>query len=246
MRIALHCGVDPENLGLAYDRSWSDQTRLRNVLRSHPLLRDKIFPEKTSAATWDAGLQNFVSSGEHVILSGSLESNRSSSGPFFKVSLNPLKFELPHRLNRRFGSDRFLEILIPAPSKSLSESSADHLIQWLIKPHFFLGRKWSPFFIRKADPKKRAKVEVFGPEPKLEYMERVYLFAEDGNEFRRRVGDEYPPKGEDVDSHTELSRPDMLDWLLQPRENEKQPYLKLFSRIALGMSPIFLFWRTSR
>lgn len=163
MRVALHCGVDIEDLDLTYDESWTDQTRLRAILVNHPLLRGKGLPEKTSANTWKAGLQNFVNGGQYVVLSASLKMNDSSSnGPFFKVVLNPLKFELPHRLDRRFGSDRFLEISIPS-SRSLSDS--DYLVEWLVKnPHFFLGRKWAPFFIRKADPKKRTKDETFGPE----------------------------------------------------------------------------------
>lgn len=238
MRVALHCGVDVEDLDLTYDRSWTDQTRLRAILVNHPLIRGKGLPEKTNANTWKAGLQDFVSGGQHVVLSASLKPSDSTSGPFFKVALNPLKFELPHRLDRRFGSDRFLEISIPSPSRSLSESSADYLVEWLVKnPHFFLGRKWAPFFIRKADPKKKAKDESFGPESKTEYLERVYLFAEDGNEFHQRIASGYPPKGEHADGHTKLSRTDMLSWLLQPSANARQPYLKLFSRIALGMDP---------
>ncbi|RYP06587.1 hypothetical protein DL765_009423 [Monosporascus sp. GIB2] len=237
LRIALHCGVDLEELGLTYDESWTDQTRLRSVLKSHPLLRDKNFSERTNTDTWNASLQDFTSGGQHVVLSASLETSRTTTGPFFKISLNPLKFELPHRLDRRFGSDRFLEILVPSPSRNLSESSTDYLIEWLVNhPHILLGRKWAPFFIRKADPKKQTKDDGFGPEPKPEYVERVYLFAEDGNEFHQPRGEEYPPKGEPVGSHSTLSRSGLLSWMLQPQENERQPYLKLFSRIALSLS----------
>ena len=239
MRIALRSGVDPQELDLAYDDSWTDQTRLRAAVRDHPLLRGKALPEKSSEAAWKAGLGDFVSAGQYVVLSASLETNRSPNGPFFKVSLNPLKFEFPHRLDRRFGSDRFLEISIPSASRSLGESSTDCIIEWLVKhPHHLLGLKWAPFFIRKADPKKRGKEEGFGPEPKLEYLERVYLFAEGGNGFQPRSKGEYPPKGERADNHTNLPRTGLLSWLLQPKHNAKQPYLKLFSRIALGMSPI--------
>ncbi|RYP73826.1 hypothetical protein DL771_003404 [Monosporascus sp. 5C6A] len=239
LRIALHCGVDLEELSLTYDESWTDQTRLRSMLKSHPLLRDKNFPERANTDAWNAGLQDFTNGGQHVVLSASLETSSTTTGPFFKVSLNPLKFELPHRLDRRFGSDRFLEILVPSPSRNLSESSTDYFIEWLLNhPHILLGRKWAPFFIRKADPKKRAKDDGFGPEPKPEYVERVYLFAEDGNEFHRPRGEEYPPKGEPVGSHSRLSRSGLLSWMLQPRENGRQPYLKLFSRIALSRTPI--------
>ncbi|RYO81292.1 hypothetical protein DL766_009764 [Monosporascus sp. MC13-8B] len=235
LRIALHCSVDLEELGLTYDESWTDQTRLRSMLKSHPSLRDKNFPEGTNTDAWNASLQDFTSCGQHVVLSASLETSRTTTGPFFKVSLNPLKFELPHRLDRRFGSDRFLEILVPSPSRNLSESSADYLIGWLVNhPHILLGRKWTPFFIRKADPKKQARDDGFGPEPKPEYMERVYLFAEDGNEFHQPRGEEYPPKGEPVGSHSRLSRSGLLSWVLQPQKNGSQPYLKLFSRIALN------------
>ncbi|RYP41058.1 hypothetical protein DL767_001219 [Monosporascus sp. MG133] len=239
LRIALHCGVDLEELGLTYDESWTDQTQLRSMLKSHPLLRDKNFPGRTNTDVWNASLQDFMNGGQHVVLSASLETSSTTTGPFFKVSLNPLKFELPHRLDRRFGSDRFLEILVPSPSRNLSESSADYLIEWLVNhPHILLGRKWAPFFIRKADPKKRAKDDGFGPEPKPEYVERVYLFAEDGNEFHQPRGEEYPSKGEPVGSHSRLSRSGLLSWMLQPQQNGSQPYLKLFSRIALSRTPI--------
>lgn len=236
MRIALRSGVDLQQLDLTYNDSWTDQTRLRAAVRDHPLLRGKALPEKSSEAAWKAALGDFVNAGQYVVLSASLETNRASNGPFFNVSLNPLKFESPHRLDRRFGSDRFLEISIPSASRSMGESSTDHIMEWLVKhSHHLLGLKWAPFFIRKADPKKRAKDEGFGPEPKLEYQERVYLFAEGGTGFRPRTKGEYPPKGEHADDHTKLSRTGLLSWLLQPRQNAKQPYLKLFSRIALGM-----------
>ena len=236
MRIALRSGVDPQDIDLPYSESWTDQTRMRAAVRDHPLLRGKALPEKSSEAAWKAGLGSFISAGQHVVLTASLEINRSTSGPFFKVSLKPLKFESPHRLDRRFGSDRFLEIAIPSVDRSLGETEADYIIEWLVRhPHHLLGRKWAPFYIRKADPKKRAKEEGFGPEPKLEYLERVYLFAEGGNGFYPRIRGEYPPKGENADSHTNLSRTGLLSWLLQPRVNAEQPCLKLFSRIALGM-----------
>ena len=241
MRIALRSGVESQDINLTYNDSWTDQTRMRAAVRDHPLLRGKALPEKSSEAAWKAGLGNFISTGQHVVLTASLEINRATSGPFFKISLNPLKFESPHRLDRRFGSDRFLEIAVPSVDRSLGETEADYIIEWLVKhPHQLLGRKWAPFYIRKADPKKRAKEEGFGPEPKLEYLERVYFFAEGGIGFHPRTRGEYPPKDEQADRHTNLSRTGLLSWLLQPRVNTSQPCLKLFSRIALGMAwPLF-------
>jgi hypothetical protein len=62
-----------------------------------------------------------------------------------------------------------------------------------------------------------------GREPSAIYKERIHFFAEN----RKSESNEGLPVS---------TASDMLDWLLHFKLNEDQPYLKLFSRIQLGLS----------
>ncbi|KAI1104663.1 RNA dependent RNA polymerase-domain-containing protein [Jackrogersella minutella] len=243
LRIALHCGIQMDDLRLEYDPSWTDQNTLWSRLQALPLFRGKTFPERSRPEAWTAALNDkFSTTQGAVILTASLTANTSKTGPLFFLRLSPLKLDLSHRLSRRFGSDRFLELVIPTMGsqdvKNFGESAVEGIQRWLVKDsHVLLGRVWTSFFLKPSLPKKINNENTLGPQTKTIYQERIYLFAEDGNDFNRpEARDHWSPKGEPVGMHTKMGRGDLIDWLLQVPNNQEQSVLKLFSRIALGLS----------
>ncbi|KAI1771292.1 RNA dependent RNA polymerase-domain-containing protein [Hypoxylon cercidicola] len=243
LRVALHCGIEMDNLRLEYDPSLTDQKTLWARLQALPVFRGKSFPEKSRHDAWTAALNDkFSTLDQVVVLTATLTANTSRTGPPFYLKLSPLRLELPHRLGRRFGSDRFLELVIPSlrspDVKNLGEAAVESIQRWLVDgPHILLGRIWTSFFVKDALPKKIINDNAMGPPSKTIYQERIYLFAEDGNDFHRlEAGNHWPSKGEPVDRHTRMGRGSLIDWLLQVPNNQEQSVLKLFSRIALGLS----------
>lgn len=238
-----------EDLDFRYEPALNDQTRLWDRLRRLSAFEGKSFPEKSKPEAWNAAMgDHFRTTDQIVVLTASLDLNAAKVGPLFKLSLQPLRLDLPHRLDRRFGSDRFLEILIPSlytkEMKTLSkgnEPAVIHAIQtWLIEgPHFLLGRVWRSFYVKQATPKKIYKDDTLRrPETITKLQERIYLFAEDGNDFILTEGvPSVSPKLQTSISHTKMKREHLLEWLLQIQQhdgNQKQSVYKLFSRIALG------------
>ncbi|KAI3336350.1 hypothetical protein HD806DRAFT_527959 [Xylariaceae sp. AK1471] len=245
MRVTLFCGVSMKDLHFQYEPILNDQNRLWERLRRLKIFEGKSFPEKSRPEAWSAAMSDhFRSTDRVVILTASLALNPSKDGPLFKLSLQPLKLDLPHRLDRRFGSDRFLEIIIPSTySRDMKkyEPAIDIIHNWLVRGvHVVVGRIWSSFYTKQALPKKIHKDDTLKPEVVTILQERIYLFAEDGNDFRRAEATQsVSPRLELSSSHTKMKRRHLLDWLLQiqqNRENQKQSVCKLFSRIALGLS----------
>jgi hypothetical protein len=237
------------DLRLPYEPDLNDQNRLWERLRRLKCFEGKSFPERSRPEAWSAAMsEHFRSTDQVVILAASLALNSSKDGPLFKLSLQPLKLDLPHRLDRRFGSDRFLEIVIPSTySREMKkyESGMDTIYNWLVSGvHVLAGRIWSSFYVKQALPKKIHKDDTLKPEVVTILQERVYLFAEDGNDFRRAEATQHvSPRLELSSAHTKMKRKGLLDWLLQIQqipENQKQPVCKLFSRIALGMPSFVL------
>ncbi|OTB06797.1 hypothetical protein M426DRAFT_318509 [Hypoxylon sp. CI-4A] len=243
LRIALHCGIQMDDLRFEYDPAFTDQKTLWVRLQALPIFQGKSFPEKTRPEAWTAALNDkFATTEQAVVLTASLTTNTSKSGPLFALRLSPLKLDLSHRLGRRFGSDRFLELIMPCINSQdlrfLGDSNIDDIQQWLVdESHVLLGRIWTAFFVKPSLPKKINSENTLGPQTKTIYQERVYLFAEDGNDFRRpETKHHWSPKGEPTGMHTRMGRGSLLDWLLQISNNQEQPILKLFSRITLGLS----------
>ncbi|KAI2469302.1 RNA dependent RNA polymerase-domain-containing protein [Annulohypoxylon bovei var. microspora] len=243
LRIALYCGIQMDDLRIDYDPSWTDQKTLWGRLQALPLFQGKSFPEKSQSKAWTAALNDkFSTTDEVVVLTASLATNASKNGPFFTLRLNPLRLDLSHRLSRRFGSDRFLELVIPSMNsqdlKFLGEPGIENIQRWLVnESHVLLGRVWTSFFLKPSLPKKINIDNTLVPQTKTIYQERIYLFAEDGNDFRRLgAGDHWSPKGEPPGMHTQMGRGSLIDWLLQVPNNQGQSVLKLFSRITLGLS----------
>ncbi|KAL2170755.1 hypothetical protein VTG60DRAFT_4503 [Thermothelomyces hinnuleus] len=209
------------------------------------VFRGKSFPERPSAEVFAAALTSFESRGNAVLMSAALEFNPEENGPLFLLDMRPLQFDEGCRLTRRFGPDRFLEVLIPSPTAlnappiiKKTEGAAEEIIRWLTQqPHFLVGRQWQAFFSKDAGYRKPAKDFTLGPDAKAIYKERVHFFAESGPNFRPVViRSRHDIPTDTAHQRTQLKVSQMLDWLLQLESNGEQPYLKLFSRIQLGLS----------
>ncbi|EAA29811.1 hypothetical protein GE21DRAFT_4945 [Neurospora crassa] len=259
-RLFMHCKVDleDESLGLKYDPSWStarDVTDIWKTLYRLDAFRGKPFPEKPPNDVFVTAMTgNFESKGSAVVLSAVLDYNpdNSPTAPLYLVKLKPLMFEQGCRLTRRFGPDRFFEILIPSPTStspsvppvvSKQPGAVEEVIQWLtMGQHSLVGRQWRAFFAKDAGYRKPLReFQLRAEDPKPIIKERVHFFAETGITFRPDVFKtrSVVPAEEPVEQRTEFKVSQMLDWLLQLDNNTWQPHLKLFSRIQLGLSKTY-------
>ncbi|CAG9992734.1 unnamed protein product [Clonostachys byssicola] len=248
-RAAAHCGVDVGEFDLMYEPNdaWHDQKKLRAQLATRSeLFRGKGLPPQSSDAVWAASLESFKSDTKVVVLSIEFNQAGKPSEPFYIAKLDPLHFRLGHRLDRRWGSDRLLEVTIPtlAPSKSFGleadreRERSKTIIRWLCgQAHYFLGRMWAPFFTR---PTKKPIKDVREPEKSGDqYLEQIYFFAIDGNSF---VGSSIPnrvPLQEEVEKlqeRTKMTLSELFEWSISGSQSGKQRVPKLFSRLALNLS----------
>ncbi|KAK3302761.1 RNA dependent RNA polymerase-domain-containing protein [Chaetomium strumarium] len=246
-RVCLHCNVDLEDNLLQYNAQWatSDISSIWRSLSQLDVFRGKSFPERPSAEAFAAALTgSFECRGRAVVLAATLQFNENKTGPLFLLNMQPLHLEDSCRLTRRFGADRFLEILVSSPTaaavvKAVKDEGVDQVIRWLSQTrHSLVGRQWQAYYTKDAGYRKPAKDVRLGPDAKPVCMERVHFFAESGHNFRRaplRRGSELPLETASQ-RRTEIRVSEMLDWLLQLERNEAQPHLKLFSRIQLGLS----------
>ncbi|KAK2017367.1 hypothetical protein LZ32DRAFT_600593 [Colletotrichum eremochloae] len=243
-RIALHCNVDLRDVHMTYDESWINYKQLWKTLLANPIFAGKSFPESSCPDAWAAAMSGFKTArGQHVVFSAALDqAPKAEKGPLFTLSMLPIALDQGCRLHRRFGSDRFLELLVPASDSwnapLNSPEASEEVTRWLSsRPHYFAGRQWRAFFSRDGGHKKPQKNLNLGPEPRPVYRERISLFAENGNNFHTvHPLDGTLPKSNMCEPRAKLSTCHMLDWLLQFDRNQEQPYLKLFSRIQLGLS----------
>ncbi|KAK1573560.1 RNA-directed RNA polymerase [Colletotrichum navitas] len=253
-RIAVHCNVDLGDVDMTYDESWINYKQLRKSLFAHPLFAGKAFPEQPCADAWKAAMSGFKTvRGQHVVFSAALDqAPNEKKGQVFILSMMPVSLDHGSRLRRHFGSDRFLELLVPASNSWTAPlnnpEASQEVIRWLSsKLHYFAGRHWRAFFSRDGGYKKPPKNLYLGPEPRPVFRERISLFAENGNNFHTvNTPGGTSPKDGTPELRVKLSTCRMLDWLLQFDRNQEQPCLKLFSRIQLGLSkttPIIVLGR---
>jgi len=262
-RIFVHCKIqDLGTLDMRYNPKWAgaggieamwDDLRRYDTEHPDPSLADSkrfhSFPEKPSADAFAAALSGFESRGNVVVMTASLDyvyklGNPALSGPLYRLDMRPLKLDPGCRLTRRFGPDRFFEILIPSPTAygapyAKMEGASDLIIDWITQgQHSLVGREWRAFYTQDSGYKKPTKEYRLGPEPKAVQKDRVHFFAETGHDFRRAPNNNcvFVDVDETVDHRTEFSVSQMLDWLLQVEKNTEQPHLKLFSRIQLGLT----------
>ncbi|KAM5351031.1 hypothetical protein ACJ41O_003754 [Fusarium nematophilum] len=244
-RAAIYCNVDLSQWDLEYKPTdgWHNQTRFRGQVLNHRLFVGQGLPPACDTMAWEASLSSFVLQDKSVALVAEFVYNTEDSGPLYRLKLHPPKLELGHRLARRFGADRFMEVVMPSPTSrdapeivKKDEQGAEKVIQWLTDTaHYFVGRSWVPFFTREA--KKTAK-DTQPPYKTITIMqERVYFFAADGISFRLPEH-QFPPVEEarSLANRTKMRRCDLLNWAIGVERNARQSVPKLFSRLALSLS----------
>ncbi|TVY46044.1 RNA-dependent RNA polymerase [Lachnellula subtilissima] len=249
-RVFLYAGVslidaELQNLSLTDDNH--DYELLWKALRGLPVLQGKEFPEKSEQVAWNvAQIKEFQKGPHGLVFSGSLRFNESSpTGPFFRLQLNPMRLDLSHRLGRRLGPDRFLDLDTPHLSgrgvpkilQDLGEQGRELVINHLVDgTHRLFGRTWKPFHCKPKDTKelKRDILKDFNEEASSATAHRVFFFAVDGEGFRivkHPLRDPSYP-----DSHARIDIPTLLNMVRPTRKNTHQSYLKLFSRTSLALS----------
>ena len=223
-------GVDLKAVSLSYDPQWKDQKVLRNALAE--AFQGKPLPAASDSEAWAMATNGATDKNQHVVFAASLEFASTKSDRPLRLRLQPLKLDKPHRLGRKYGADRFLELLVPSPDSSnlpwfiKDKPFYDELVNWLTKkPHAFCGRRYRPFYLKNGGQRKPLRQLHFGPDPKPVYTDRVYFFAEDGIDISRNEQPLTP-----VES--------LISWALDLRgaRNDSQPVLKLFQRLALVLS----------
>ncbi|KAK5653056.1 hypothetical protein OQA88_9342 [Cercophora sp. LCS_1] len=237
LRVLLHCSIDPGQFILPYNDTWKNQDRCWDVLKSHSLLTGKVLPEKSDPQAWHDGIYGDFKTGvSTVVFVAEVHVTESKIG----LVLHRLKREKSCRLYRQFGSDRFLQLLVPSIRSwklaSSEKSDAEKtFLRWLTSTtHTLAGRQWSVFWSKGEKRRSKSKRRSGSGQGQM-FVNRIHLFAEDGHGFVDGTASSPLPLGiEPPSSRTRLTRDAMLDWLLRIRENASQPCLKLFSRISLG------------
>lgn len=240
-RIFLHADVFMKDLKLPVSLIPDDYDALWEFLKDLPALKGRPFPERCSKQAWNAASGNFEAGFRAVVLAGSLKFtyNPNPEDSLFNFQLQPMKLDMSHRLGRRFGNDRFMEIdvphftgrQIPKILQGLGEQGLVTLLDWLIDgTHSMLGRTWKPFHLKSERPKKKKKEESqIG-----DHHNRVYFFAVTGEGFlivANPLQDAQlsPPR-------YMMSVQAMLDLVRPTRKNKEQSFLKFFARTDLAVS----------
>ncbi|KAF4119336.1 RNA-dependent RNA polymerase [Geosmithia morbida] len=242
-RIAIHCGVDLREFDLEYDPGpagswWHDRDQFMSMIEKHPLFCGKELPAASDMDAWNAAMHSFKTGDKSVILVAELERHSVGKAQSFKLKPRPLGLERGHRLDRRFGADRFFELILPPRQlnvkKAVKEAELEALSQWLSGQHHdFLSRTWLPIFVR--DDKKRVKDLGTVATSKGVPVQRVTFFSVNGYQFRPR-GFPTLEEAEDPKRRSELSYADFLQWAVALGDSAGQAIPKLFSRISLSLS----------
>ncbi|KAL6722297.1 hypothetical protein ACLMJK_001404 [Lecanora helva] len=243
-RMSIACGVPLEMFRGCltqkyekYDLLWTDLTSTIADAKG------SCIPERSSLAAWSR-LNDY----RGVAFMGKLQFLDQVTGPVFKLSLHPLKVESSYRFARKYGHDRFCVIQLPSlgndglPSylKPIQAAASDIIIKWLVETeHCFLGRVWRAFYVKPESTKKGQK----GSKNNFsDARYRVYLFAENGVDFRQTpIRGEADPR---AISHCRVTVRQLLDWHMLPDINAEQTVLKFFNRLGLGLTstaPTFEF-----
>lgn len=251
-RIPLRCRYELERIGRAWNvpldqilkssEIYSDHDRFWAWVQGHSQRGDRLVPEKSPRRAWDAAVGDFKTGrhSEFVAMIGDLDWCAKNEPGIFKLRLNPLRLERTCRFHRRFGSDRFLTLTIPAPARPPDHLRFDDqapvlresIAAWLTRnDHYCLGRVWRAFFVEEVKSKKKIKAY-----PRF----RVEFFAVDGVDFlHRSIQTSIAPPHQASDKHTPMSVEDLLEWHMPTAANRNQSDCKLFQRISLGLSKTF-------
>ncbi|KAJ5182540.1 hypothetical protein N7492_000156 [Penicillium capsulatum] len=248
-KIPLRCRYEIERVGRAWDVPLKNMLRGDRVsfpmqdgfwswISGHSYRKGQTLPEKTPARAWDSAVGHFKSKrkSEVVVLTGALDWCAPNEPGILKLTLNPLQTERTCRFHRRFGSDRFLTLTLPAPTvppdhlRSTLQPSVlrETIAAWLTRnDHQCLGRTWCPFYVEEVKNKKKVKED-----PRF----RVEFFAVDGVDFDHRSSPGLARPDQPSDRHTPMGVDALLEWHMPSSDNSNQSNCKLFQRLALGLS----------
>ena len=216
-------------------------------------MKGKHFPQKSGKEVWTLLAQKLHWGSHGISMRGSLEytdalDGESSSRPLFQLRLQPLRLDQTHRLERRFGSDRFFQIdipnitgeRIPKDLKDIARRGKTVVVDWLRSPQKLMGRTWLSFSNKslRTKMKKRTNGPARPPNDNT-VAHRIYFFAVDGNDFHNGLGT--PLESETLISRSRWTINGLLNWVRPTLQNQQQPYLKLYARTALGRSAFLPF-----
>jgi hypothetical protein len=210
VRIALETGVAiaklAENLPASfdYDEFW---TSIIAILPSNAA------PKQPSRAVW----QWCLKSNGRLALPANL-AYKESGHRLLNLSLEPIRAERPCRFQRKFGSDRFIYLLIPStfalPQAFRCQEShfRRRLVDAMSTETEFLDRTWRAIHIEPRKQKKKMRSK-----DKRDSGYRLILFA---------------TSGVDIPS---VSLLELFTWFFPlTSDNLNRPYCKVFSRLDLG------------
>ncbi|RMJ20958.1 hypothetical protein PHISP_08171, partial [Aspergillus sp. HF37] len=221
------------NISLSWQEFWK-------WIEGHNQRDRNPMPEKSGRAAWDEATGDFKSDkhSEVVVLTGDMDWCSQSEPGILKLKLNPLRTEKACRFHRRFGSDRFMSLTIPAPSRppsyfrltSQPTVLRESIALWLTQnDHRCLGRTWRPFFVEEVKNKRKSS------EPKF----RVEFFAVDGVDFDHSPRAPPVAPRQSSDRHTPMTLESLIEWHMPKDANISQSDCKLFQRFSLGLSKTF-------
>ncbi|USP80322.1 hypothetical protein yc1106_07596 [Curvularia clavata] len=176
-------------------------------------LRKPAVKSRYSSHLWQAEKQQF----DGYTFKANITLNSKQTGPPLYLNSLTVQRDKSCRLQRMFGSDRFLYVRSP----NFASSKCRRFVQeqkkqiqkqwekWLHKEHTFLGRKWRVFHVENL---KKVNKDA-------EHDMRIVLFA---------------TEGADIDQPYTIGQ--MLNKFLPMRLNHKQLLCKVFARIDLGLS----------
>ncbi|KAE8152518.1 RNA dependent RNA polymerase-domain-containing protein [Aspergillus avenaceus] len=242
-RIGRAWGISSARMLVGSNISFKSRDGFWKWIEGHSQREGRPLPEKSSSKAWDAAVGDFKTErhSEVVVLTGDLEWCTESERGILKLNLNPLKVERTCRFHRRFGSDRFLSLTLPAPARPpkhlrLPENPSllrESIALWLTQNvHRCLGRTWKPFFVEEVKSKSKHKAS----EPKF----RVDFFAIDGIDFDKDTcAPPLAPAKQPSDGHTPMSLDALINWHMPRDSNVSQSNCKLFQRFSLGLSKTY-------
>lgn len=236
-RVSIHCKLPMGDFFSCLGRSINDYEDLWSSLGVIVKTRGQTLPERSGLIAWAKAGEGF----EGVALSGELKFAEQRGSPTFEFRLRPLKLERSYRFSRKYGSDRFCVISIPGldaeslPSylKQESNMARETIIKWLNDAnHRFLGRSWRAFFVKPESSTKKTKRRNQASFNEFKY--RIFLFAEDGNDFRNE--NQFGELDSRKPNHPPKTVKSLVDWFMPASENRDELSLKLFTRLSLGLT----------
>ncbi|KAF1939918.1 RNA-directed RNA polymerase 2 [Clathrospora elynae] len=223
-RIASWSSISLEDVvrGMNVSTACSDPDTFWTFIEAHPQV--SRIKQRDSSRLWQASKRQF----DGYTFKGNVVLSLKQIGPVVNLQLLPIQADKSCRLQRMFGSDRFIYLSTPVFKSNSGRFNTEEMqqirkqwLEWLLAEHSFLGRKWRVFHIEDIKKKKTSRRKD------VIHDKRIVLFATEG------CGINEP-----------CSIGQMLDRFIPFATNEHQGYCKAFARIDLGLSrtvPTFCF-----